>query len=101
MFTSHYDLILFDTSPISSMEGTVEISSLCDGTVMILQTKRLNESELSQIIDSFKSTTLLGIVQNEYLGTYSASESSEERSSDQLHREFQSVAIPKTVNYPH
>jgi polysaccharide biosynthesis transport protein len=101
IFTSHYDLILFDTSPISSMAGTVEISSLCDGTVLVLQPERLNDSELSQVINSFKGTTLLGIIQNEYSGTYSTFTLSEDKNSDQLSREFQSVVIPKTINYPH
>jgi polysaccharide biosynthesis transport protein len=101
MFTSHYDLVLFDTSPVSSMTGTVEISSLCDGTLLILQPDRLGESELSQVIDSFKSTTLLGIVQNEYSGTNPTSTLGEEKNGNQLSREFQSEAIPKTVNYSH
>ncbi len=99
LFTSHYDLIIFDTSPVQSMTGAVQIASLCSGTVLVLQPDQLDQSELSQVIDSFKDATLLGIVKNEYSST--SLTLNEERNNDQLSKEFQSIAIPKTINYPH
>jgi polysaccharide biosynthesis transport protein len=97
-FTSHYDFVIFDASPVQSMAGAVQIASLCSGTVLVLQPDQLHQSELSQVIDGFKNTTLLGIVKNDYSGTSSII--SKDGSSDQLSKEFQSIAIPKTINYP-
>jgi polysaccharide biosynthesis transport protein len=97
LFTSHYDLVIFDTSPVSSMAGAIQIASLCSGAVLVLQPNQLNQPELSQIIDSFRNTMLLGIVKNEYSGTHSTLD--EDKISDQyLSKEFQSMVIPKIVN---
>jgi polysaccharide biosynthesis transport protein len=99
LFTSHYDLVLFDTSPILSMAGAIQIASLCSGLVLVLQPDQLNQPDFSHITDSLKETTLLGIVKNEYSGTHL--KLNEDKNSDQLSKEFQSIVIPETVNYPH
>jgi polysaccharide biosynthesis transport protein len=99
LFTSHYDVVIFDTSPVLSMAGAIQIASLCSGAVLVLQSEQLNHPELSQVIDSLKNTTLLGIVKNEYSNNHSML--SEDKISDQLSKEFQSLTTPKTVNHPH
>jgi polysaccharide biosynthesis transport protein len=99
LFTSHYDLVLFDTSSVASMAGAVQIASFCSGTILVSQNNQPNQSELSHVIDNFKNTTLLGIVRNEYSGTSSILK--EEKNGDPLYKEFQSVATPRTINYPH
>lgn len=98
MFTAQYDLVIFDTSPILSMTGAAQIASLCSGTVLVLQPERLNQLELSQVIDSFKDAVVLGIVKNEYSSTTLAS--NEDKNGDSLSKEFQSVVIPNTIKYP-
>jgi polysaccharide biosynthesis transport protein len=98
MFTAQYDLVIFDTSPVLSMTGAAQIASLCSGTVLVLQPERLNQLELSEVVDSFKDAVVLGIVKNEYSSTTSAF--NEDRNGDSLSKEFQSVVIPKTIKYP-
>jgi polysaccharide biosynthesis transport protein len=98
IFTSHYDLVLLDTSPVLSMPGTAQILSLCSSTVLVLQPDRLNQADLSKAIEVSKDITLLGIVKNEFSSTSLLSTNSENNNGDQLSREFLSWLMPKDVS---
>ncbi len=99
MFTTQYDLVIFDTSPLLSMTGAAQIASLCSGTILVLQPERLDQLELSQVVDGFKDIRVLGIVTNEY--SSATLDFSEDRNGDSLSKEFQSIVIPKTSKDSH
>jgi polysaccharide biosynthesis transport protein len=99
MFSTQYDLVIFDTSPLLSMTGAAQIASLCSGTILVLQPERLNQLELSQVVDGFKDIRVLGIVTNEY--SSATLDFNEDRNGDSLSKEFQSIVIPKTNKDSH
>jgi polysaccharide biosynthesis transport protein len=99
MFSTQYDLVIFDTSPLLSMTGAAQIASLCSGTILVLQPERLNQLELSQVVDGFKDIRVLGIVTNEY--SSATLDFNEDRNGDSLSKEFQSIVIPKTSKDSH
>jgi Mrp family chromosome partitioning ATPase len=99
ILSSHYDIVLLDTSPVLSMGGTAQISALCSGTVIVMQSDRHNQFDINQVINNLKETRILGIVKNEFPSTSPLSMHSENNEADRLFREFQSMLKPKNVKY--
>ena len=60
----HYDLILMDCPPISSMTDGVLVSKLSDGTVYVIESERTNYPVIQSCMEELKSNnvTVLGAV---------------------------------------
>lgn len=64
----YYDLIIFDTSPLLSVADAQILSSLCDGTIMVVDTgstEKVNALKAKELLQS-ANAKILGMVMNNY-----------------------------------
>ena len=65
-FNENYDYIIFDTPPVGVVGDAAIVSSICDGTLLVIENGVTKKKTLCQITAELEKvdTNILGVVQN-------------------------------------